>query len=184
MTNNSEKKLLQQIRKDPKKFGDLYDLYFDKILNYVFRRTSDFDLARDITSEVFIKVYLNLWMFRWRKISIGAWIYRIATNEVNQYFRKKKYEAKNLKEWEVDRLFQRGSIDSEKEDAMRELQSHEDFKRVQSILQTMEIKFQEVIALRYFDRKTIREVSEIVKKKEGTVKSLISRGLKKIRNDL
>lgn len=182
MSYNSEEELLIKIRKDPEKFSELYDLYFDKILNYVFHRTSDFDLARDITAEVFIKVYLKIWTFRWRKISIGAWIYRIATNEVNQYFRKRKYHAQNLMEWQMNSILQFESIESEKEDAMKEVQAHSDYNKVQRILTGMEIKFQEVIALRYFDKKSIREISEIVNKKEGTVKSLISRGLEKIRN--
>ena len=82
----------------------------------------------------------------------------------------------------MNSMFQFESIDSGKEDAMKELQAHSDYNKVQRILTGMEIKFQEVIALRYFDKKTIREISEIVNKKEGTVKSLISRGLEKIRN--
>ena len=162
MGNNSAEELLVKIRKNPEKFGELYDLYFNKILNYVFHRTSDYDLARDITAEVFIKVYLKIWTFRWRKISIGAWIYRIATNEVNQYFRKRKYHARNLKEWQMNSMLQFESFESGKEDAMKELQAHSDYDKVQRILTGMEIKFQEVIALRYFDKKSIKEISEIV----------------------
>ena len=45
----------------------------------------------------------------------------------------------------------------------------------------MEPKYQEVLALRYFEQKPVTEICEILSKKEGTVKSLISRGLDKIR---
>ena len=41
-------------------------------------------------------------------------------------------------------------------------------------------KYQEVIVLRYFEKKQIKEVSEILGKKEGTVKSLLHRGLKEL----
>ena len=123
MASNSEKKLLEEIRKDPKKFSELYDIYFDKIFNYVFRRTTDFHMARDITSEVFIKVYLNLWKFQWRKISIGAWIYRIATNEVNQFFRNKKYRTNNLLDLDIHSFLlipDPASLESEKQEAIKE----------------------------------------------------------------
>lgn len=45
----------------------------------------------------------------------------------------------------------------------------------------MEPKYQEVLALRYFEQKPVAEICQILNKKEGTVKSLISRGLEKIR---
>ena len=46
----------------------------------------------------------------------------------------------------------------------------------------MPVKYQEVIALKYFEEKSIKEISEILGKKEGTIKSLISRGLQKLRD--
>jgi RNA polymerase sigma-70 factor (ECF subfamily) len=45
-------------------------------------------------------------------------------------------------------------------------------------------KYQDVIALRYFEGKSIREIAEILGKREGTIKSLLSRGLEKIRKKL
>ena len=186
MNNKTENELLIKIRNDPKKFGELYDAYFDKIFNLVFHRLTDFDLARDITSEVFIKVYLNLWKFQWRKISVGAWIYKIATNEVNQFFRNKKYRARNLIELDINSILEvpdPTSLESEKAEAMKELQSHTDFIRIQAIISKMDIKYQEVISLRYFDNQSIKEICEILGKKEGTVKSLISRGLNKIKKE-
>ncbi len=186
MNNKKENELLIKIRNDPRKFGELYDAYFDKIFNYVFHRIGDFDLARDITSEVFIKVYLNLWKFQWRKISVGAWIYRITTNEVNQYFRKKKYRTQNLLDLDISSFLlipDPASLESEKAEAIKELQYHTDFIKVQSILKSMDIKYQEVISLRYFDSKSIKEICEILGKKDGTVKSLISRGLSKIKKE-
>jgi len=70
----------------------------------------------------------------------------------------------------------------EKEIAEEELKRHQDFIDVQARLKLLPIKYQEVISLKYFERKKIKEISEILGKKEGTIKSLISRGLEKIRN--
>ncbi|MCH7512550.1 MAG: sigma-70 family RNA polymerase sigma factor [Bacteroidetes bacterium] len=52
---------------------------------------------------------------------------------------------------------------------------------LQKIIIRMEPKYQEVLALRYFEQKPVAEICQILNKKEGTVKSLISRGLDKIR---
>jgi len=48
-------------------------------------------------------------------------------------------------------------------------------------LTRLPLKYQEAIALRYFEEKTVAEVAEILGKPEGTVKSLVSRGLERLR---
>ena len=66
----------------------------------------------------------------------------------------------------------------------KELKDHHDFIEVQKHLKTLSTKYQEVIALRFFENKSIPEIAEILEKKEGTIKSLLSRGLEKIRNEM
>lgn len=60
----------------------------------------------------------------------------------------------------------------------------EEFSRVRSLLQTLPPVYQQVIALRYFEELSIREIAQILRKKEGTVKSLLSRGLDKLKKML
>ncbi len=63
----------------------------------------------------------------------------------------------------------------------RSLRENHEFATVQKQLLQLSIKYQEVVALRYFEEKSIYEISAILGKKEGTVKSLLSRGLEKLR---
>jgi len=65
-----------------------------------------------------------------------------------------------------------------------ELINNDDFILVQKKLEKISVKYQEVIALKYFEEKSVREISEILNKNEGTIKSLISRGLQKLRDSL
>jgi RNA polymerase sigma-70 factor (ECF subfamily) len=44
------------------------------------------------------------------------------------------------------------------------------------------IRYQEVITLKFFEKKKLKEISEILGKKEGTIKSLLHRGLEKLKN--
>jgi len=187
MHASEERKLVKKARSDPKAFGDLYDIHFNPIFNYVFRRVADFDTARDITSEVFISAYRNLWQFQWKNISIGAWFYRIATNEVNQFFRKKQYRGESSMDLQLDHflsLADPASLDSERAAAEQQLANNQEFIRVQAIIKDLPVKYQEVLTLRYFEDKTTKEISRILNKREGTVKSLLSRGLGKIRKSM
>ena len=65
--------------------------------------------------------------------------------------------------------------------AQEELKKHQDFLKIQEKISQLPIKYQEVITLRFFEKKKIKEISEILGKKEGTIKSLLSRGLEKLR---
>jgi len=55
---------------------------------------------------------------------------------------------------------------------------------VQELVATLDPKYQNVISLRYYEQKSIREIAIILGKKEGTIKSLLSRGLDKVRERL
>lgn len=187
MRISDEKKLILKAQKDPRLFGEIFEKYFDQILNYAFRRVGDFDIARDISSEVFLKAYTNLWRFKWRNVPLSAWLYRIATNEMNQYYRRKAYTAKTIIDQGADvflKYADPSSLEAEREEANRRLEEEKDFRRIRGILDKMDIKYQEVIALRFFEQQSIKEICLILGKKEGTIKSLIHRGLEIIRRNL
>ncbi|MDN5201858.1 RNA polymerase sigma factor [Fulvivirgaceae bacterium BMA10] len=187
MKLEEERELVWKAKKNPKAFGQLYDLYYPRIFGYVYRRVADFDIARDVTSEVFLKAFLNIHKFRWKGISISSWFYRIATHEVNSTFRKKKYSPDSLNQL-LDQVGYEmpdpSSLENEKLEIEREIKEYSDFLQIQTILSRLSVKYQEVVALRYFEQKSIKEICEILDKKEGTVKSLISRGLEHIRKKL
>jgi len=80
--------------------------------------------------------------------------------------------------------FDLGAFDfscSEENETETQLEHYLDFLEIQSKLKLLPAKYQEVIALKYFEGKRIKEICEILKKKEGTVKALISRGLETLR---
>ncbi len=58
---------------------------------------------------------------------------------------------------------------------------HEDFLALHRSIAQLPLKYQEVITLRFFEDNQIHEISEILGKPEGTVKSLLHRGLEKLR---
>lgn len=184
MELEEEKKLVIQAKHDREAFGRLFDLYYPKILNYLVRRTGDVELARDISSETFFRALNKLWQFEWRSIPFSAWLYRIAINELNGYYRRSiKSRTVSLNHLQEDTGFE--VVDSanlllEIEEAETELERHNLFLSVRQKLEKIPLKYQEVISLKYFENKKISEISLILGKKEGTIKSLLSRGLKKL----
>jgi RNA polymerase sigma-70 factor (ECF subfamily) len=187
LEKETEQNLITSIQKDLHQFGILFDTYYPSIFNYVFRRIGDSDTTKDVVSETFLKAYLNIGKFQWKGIPISFWLYRIANNEIQQCFRKKKYTPDSL-----DLMIEIGDCDiidpvstlENKQQMEKELKLDEDFAFFQNEIKKLPIAYQEVLALKYFEQKSIKEIAMIINKKEGTIKSLLSRGIDKLRNSI
>ncbi len=185
MDRAAEKQLVEKSKKDPEAFAKLFEEYYPKILRYNFHRTGNAEAARDITSEVFFRALKNLWQFRWTGAPFSAWLYKIASNEVNQYFRKKKYEPVSLEqaieENNMPEPASQADLEKEIAEAQAAIDNNRNYIAIKDALFELPQKYQETLALRFLEQKKITEICEILGKKEGTVKSLISRGVEMLR---
>ncbi|MFO0267425.1 MAG: RNA polymerase sigma factor, partial [Cyclobacteriaceae bacterium] len=82
--------ILERARKDAREFGALYEKYFDRIFYFVLRQVDDEELAGDLCSQTFVNALNHLPRYEFRGLPFSAWLYRIATNEVNKHYRKTK----------------------------------------------------------------------------------------------
>jgi RNA polymerase sigma-70 factor (ECF subfamily) len=178
----SETELLNKIKNNPALFSELFKLYYKPIFGYVLRRTGDFDDTADIAAETFFKAFRHINNFSYTGISVKVWLYRIATNEVNLYIRQKKrynsvFERINFE----DKGIFDNWLHDDKIELEIELQKHDKYLIIVKELKTLPVKYQEVISLRYFEGKDNKEIVDILGINEGTLKSLLSRGLEKLR---
>jgi RNA polymerase sigma-70 factor (ECF subfamily) len=178
----NETDLLERIRQRPGDFSELFKLYYKPIFGYILRRTGSFDDTADIAADTFLKAFHNIRNFRYTGISIKIWLYRIATNEVNLYFRyRKRHNSIFERIITDDQNNFKNHFEEDRKEIESEMHKHEQFLSVLQELKKLPVKYQEVIALKYFEAKENKEIAEILNINEGTLKSLISRGLEKLR---
>jgi RNA polymerase sigma-70 factor (ECF subfamily) len=142
------------------------------------------EIARDIVSETFFKAIRGLWTYQWRNIPFSAWLYRIANNEINRYFRQSRYRSESF-----ELMLERGGVEIRSDDdpaevilAQEELEKHNArFLFYKQKISELPPKYQEALALRYFEEKSINEICQILGKREGTVKSLLHRGILRLK---
>lgn len=182
----SELDLVENAKKgDANAFSEIYDIYYPKIFGYIARRVSNVQIAADITSETFLKVLKKINTFVFQDIPFSAWIYRIATNEIANYYRQKStYSLEKMQEQFGFEIEDKTNIEEELEKAQFELERNEMFVAVSKKLKNLPIHYHEVIVLRFFEKKKLREISDILGKSEGTIKSLLSRGIEKLRKEM
>jgi RNA polymerase sigma-70 factor (ECF subfamily) len=180
-----DRELVERAKIDASTFGDIYDAYYARIFRYALKRTGDADVASDITAETFMKALKGLPSFKWKGVPLSAWLYRIAGNEIGMYFRKKAYAPASLS------LLIEAGFDPE-DPAMTEelarvqdgIHFEEEAHMIREELKLLPVKYHEVLALKYFEDKSPREIALILGKPEGTIRSLASRALGLLRKAL
>lgn len=180
----TELELLNKIKNNPSDFSEIFKLYYKPIFGYILRRTGNFEVTADIAADTFFKAFKNIKNFSYKGISIKVWLYRIATNEVSQFYRNKQKHDSLFDRFDFDnKELLKNYLCQDKEELEEELQKHNQFLTILSVLKTLPNKYQGVISLRYFEGKDNKEIAEILNINEGTLKSLISRGLEKLREE-
>ena len=72
---------------DEEAFGQLYDCYAQRIFDTSALKSKS-EEAQDVVQEVFTKAYLGLKHLEIENLNFTAWLYRIASNTINDHFRK------------------------------------------------------------------------------------------------
>lgn len=156
-------------------FGLLVERYEQKLSRYIQRITSvSIEDREDILQNVFLKTYLNLNGFN-NKLSCNSWIYRIAHNEIIDWARKEKTRIKYGKYDYEDDVF---NWTADGQDFLQELYLLESQKEVMDILSSLTLKYREVLVLKFIEGYSYGEMSDILKKPEGTIATLINRAKK------
>lgn len=167
-----EKELLKRVKTNKTAFLEIYDTYFLKIYNYVFYRTFNQADAEELTSQTFLSALENIDRYEYRNVSLGAWLFKIASNAINDLYRKRGVtvdweETENLRASEPSPELAL-LLKAEKEQLMQELQA-------------LPVLQEQALVLRYLHDLSYKEISEIMDKTEGSVKQLLHRGLGNLR---
>lgn len=159
-------------------FGELYDRYYTRILNYAFRCTLSATAAEDLTSSTFMKALRSRRQYR-PTAPFSSWLYQIATNEIRMYWRARRRQPE--RPFPPD-LLERIHFEHDALSSAADLEEKlTEFARLHAAMLNLPPKYRLAIALRYFESLSTNEISRVLVKKPGTVTSLISRGLGMLR---
>src|SRR3989442_4069528 len=88
----AEQRLIQSSQRNPRRFAQLYDRYFDRIYSFALTRTGNRAAAEDVTADTFRQAFENLPRFQWRGVPFSAWLFRIAANAAADYYQRSPRE--------------------------------------------------------------------------------------------
>lgn len=157
---------------DPDAFTSLYETHLDQIYRYIYFRVYEHDLAEDLTSVVFLKVWEHLGSFKSGNIPFVGWLYRIAHNTVIDYYRTRKITTP-LEDVHPRQLSHSDGADDRID---IEILSRQLMDALEGVTSTQ----REVLILRFIWGLTTTEIADTLKKRRGAIRALQMRGLKRM----
>ena len=162
-------------------FEDVLHEYSAPIYNFCTRLIGNEDDAKDLTQDIFVKIWKNLEKYDESK-SLKAWVFTIARNTCYDWLRKKKNlifsqmnkEDVDFEETIVDEKPLQDELFIEKENA----------GRVEMALKVLSQDQLEVVVLHYTENLSFEEIAEVLQKSINTVKSQNRRALEKMKKFL
>lgn len=172
MSKIQEKFLLLKIQhqRDADAFTRLYELLAEPIYRFIFFKVSDSDTAKDLTSEVFIRVWRELTSERVANVKhLKAYVYRIARNIVIDHYRKKETIVIDtlIEEIEIPEL-----VDNK---TAKQVEIKIDSEKILKLMNKLKTSYQEILVLRYIEDLAITEIAHIISKSPVATRVLLHR---------
>lgn len=179
-----KKRIKQVLKGDQDAFGEIVELYKDKVFQICFRMLGNRHEAEDMAQEAFVRAYVNIKSFN-INMKFSTWLYRIATNLCIDRLRKKKpdfyLDAEVAGSEGLDMYSQIAADTALPEEEVESLELQE---TIQAEILKLPEKYRTPIVLKYIEELSLKEISEILDLPVGTVKTRIHRGREALRNQL
>jgi len=169
----NEQALVEASKKNAKDFGKLYDKYYEPIFRFVYQRMDDKEQTFDVTQQVFLKALNNLHKYEYRGFPFSSWLYRIAVNTVNDLFRQQKA----IRTVNIDSVSVYHIIEEIQES---KIEKYHD-KIVEIITEQLEEDELQLIEMRFFEKRSFKEIAEILDITENNAKVKTYRIVEKLK---
>ncbi len=164
---------IEAAKENPDHFEVLYNRYFSMVFGFVFNRTSNKQLAADISSQVFLKAMLNLKKYKAKGVPFSAWLFRISINEISTFYRQTKRERTVSLDKTGAEFFAENIETNLGEDL---------FAGVLKILETLPEDKVRLIEMRFFENRPYSEIADILGISVSNAKVKVHRIIQKIKN--
>lgn len=145
--------ILSARQKDQKAQTKLINMYWVDVFSFVLKKVEDQNDADEITVNVFSKVLSKLELYD-PAFEFKTWVLTIAQNTIIDFWRKRRRELPTADDAQSDL---HGQFAMSPEELMI---SEEEANSIQTIVEGMDESYRDIIRLRFFEERTIKEIAE------------------------
>jgi len=172
-----EQELVRRLqRKDEQAFREVVQLYKDRIVNFLWQLTGDYEKAVDLAQETFLRVFFKAHQYR-PIAPLMSWIYAIASNLA-------KTELKRMKKMNIVSFEEIKNFFIEKEPTYNPPEKEELIRSLREALNRLSPQYRIPVILKDIEGFSQEEIAQILRLPLGTVKARISRGRSRLKKEL
>ena len=163
----------------PEAYREIYDCYKAKVYSLAAYMTGDPEAAKDLTQEIFLKLFRDIRAFRFES-SFSSWLYRLATNACLNALRDRRSRREVGIEEAVGTTIE---IDPDRSPEQKQMDQQVQ-RAIQEAILSLKPPLRAVVVLRYIEDLSYGEIAETLSCSEGTVASRLSRAHRQLERKL
>lgn len=169
-------------------FEKIYNDFAPRIFSFFYYKVFDRQLAEDLTSEVFIKVYKNLKTQKIKSKVFKVWIYKIAKNHFIDHYRKnKKYKDKIIITDRLESIIDDKLIEYDffkKNSALIKKEfGFENYRLIDAMNSLTKLQ-KDVIILVFLENYDFKTIASIYGKSQSTIRGTLMRAINVLKTEL
>jgi RNA polymerase sigma-70 factor (ECF subfamily) len=164
----------RSVQGDAEAFGHIYDQFCDALYRYFVHHLGNAADAEDLVSRTFLRAWRAIGSFRWRGKPFEAWLFTLARNQLQDFYRERKRAHDPLDESRAD------SNPGPESQAIAVAEA----TATRSALAKLTEEQRDVLVLRFYLDLDTKQIATIMGKREGTVRGLQMRALQALRRHL
>jgi len=165
---------VETVQSNANVFSEIYNQYWPKIYKYTLYRVGDINVAEDLVSEVFEKVFVKFNTYNPGKGKLSTWLFTIANNSIINYLRKNSRHAETINFEAVESKYR-----------LEDLIIDQELKGLLlKAIMCLDDRQRNIIALKFGARLTNRQIARVMNITESNVGTILYRSLKKLKDIL
>jgi RNA polymerase sigma-70 factor (ECF subfamily) len=145
-----------------------------RVYGFCYRFTGKDSEAQDLTQEVFLRVFRSLKSYRSDEGAFATWLARLSRNLLIDHYRRSRQDRSTDSIEEQLPMIEERAATSARPEGL--LAGREASEILQGALQRLSPDLREAVILRDLQEMEYREIADVLKVPEGTVKSRLNRG--------
>lgn len=161
MDVHGDEELLRRAKAGPEGIAAVYDAYADRVYGFCLKRCGHRETAEDLVSKTFIKFCQHVASINWQGVSLGAWLFRVASNLMIDHWRSMSVRMdESMDETDEEGLSREFASTAPAPDAHAELALEKD--KLLEVIKTLSPRDQEVLDMKFFGELEATEIAAML----------------------
>ncbi len=163
--------------KEKYNFEEIYDEYFTRVYKFLSYRINNEDDVKDLTAEVFKKIFSKLSSYDKEKSNLDVWIFAIARNTLYDYYRK-------INRRQILPLEKIKDMFSSDKDLHEEVEKAEEITYLKKAIEKLNEREKQIISYKFGAELNNKDIAELMNLSQSNVSVIVYRTIKKLRKEM